>query len=207
MLQVLGRSTSINVRKVLWLCAELNLHCAHEEWGAGDLSTRTDAFKALNPNGLVPVITDGDFVLWASNVICRYLAALHGREDLLSIDLRQRAVVEQWMDWQTTDLNNSWRYAFLALVRKTATYTDPQAIEASAANWARHMRILEAQLQRTGAFVAGSEFTLADIVLGLSTHRWFMTPVERPHLPAVVEFYERLSTRPAFMKHGRNGVP
>ena len=146
-------------------------------------------------------------MLWESNAICRYLAALHGREDLLPIELRQRAVVEQWMDWQTTQLNNSWRYAFFALVRKAATHTDPEAIEASIADWTRHMHILEAQLQRTGAYVAGAEFTLADLVLGLSTHRWFMTPMERPHLSAVSEFYERLSTRPAFMEHVRNGVP
>jgi len=111
------------------------------------------------------------------------------------------------MDWQTTQLNNSWRYAFFALVRKAPTHTDLDAIEASTADWTRHMKILEAQLQRTEAYVAGAEFTLADVVLGLSTHRWFMTPIERPHLPAVVRFYERLSTRPAFIKHGRNGVP
>ena len=207
MLEVLGRSTSINVRKVLWLCAELNLPIAHEEWSGGDRSNRSDEFKQWNPNGLVPVIKDGSFVLWESNAICRYLAALHGREDLLPTDLRRRAVVEQWMDWQTTQLNNSWRYAFFALVRKDAMYTDPQAIETSIADWTRHMRILEAQLQRTGAFVTGAEFTLADIVLGLSTHRWFMTPMKREDLPAVVEFYERLSTRPPFMKYVRNGVP
>lgn len=207
MLHVLGRSTSINVRKVLWLCAELGLPIAHEEWEGGDRSNRSDEFKQWNPNGLVPVLKDGDFVLWESNAICRYLAASHGRDDLLPTDLRRRAVVEQWMDWQTTQLNNSWRYAFFALVRKAATHTDPEAIEASVADWTRHMRTLEAQLQQTKAFVTGPEFTLADLVLGLSTHRWFMTPIERPHLPAVAEFYERLSTRAPFMRHVRNGVP
>ena len=86
MLKVLGRSTSINVRKVLWLCAELELPIAHEAWDGGDRSNRSDEFKQWNPNGLVPVIKDGDFVLWESNAICRYLAALHGREDLLPTD-------------------------------------------------------------------------------------------------------------------------
>jgi len=207
MLQVLGRSTSINVRKILWLCAELDLPIVHEAWDSEDRSNRSQEFKEWNPNGLVPVIKDGDFVLWESNAICRYLAALHGREDLLPTDVRRRAVVEQWMDWQTTQLNNSWRYAFFALVRKAATHTDPKAIEASVADWNRHMQILEAQLQRTGKFVTGAEFTLADLVLGLSTHRWFMTPMEQAHLPAVAAFYERLSTRPAFMTYVRNGVP
>ena len=69
------------------------------------------------------------------------------------------------------------------------------------------MAMLDAQLQRTGAYAAGSDFTLADIVLGLATHRWFTTPMQRPALPAVEAYYERLSERPAFMQHGRNGVP
>ena len=207
MLQVIGRSTSINVRKVLWLCDELSVPIAHEPWNAVGEPSRLDELRALNPNGLVPVVRDGDFVLWESNAICRYLAALHRRDDLLPVELQKRARVEQWMDWQTTELNTSWRYAFLALVRQLPGYTDAKAIEASAAAWARHMRILETQLQGTGAYVTGSTFTLADLVLGLSTHRWFMTPVDRPELPAVAAFYERLSAREAFIRHVRNGIP
>ena len=207
MLQVIGRSTSINVRKVLWLCDELDVPIAHEEWNAAGAPSRLDELRALNPNGLVPVIKDGDFVLWESNAICRYLAARHRRDDLLPVDLQQRARVEQWMDWQTTELNTSWRYAFLARVRQLPGHTDPKAIDASVAAWARHMRILDAQLRGTCAYVTGPTFTLADLVLGLSTHRWFMTPMERPDLPAVAAFYERLSARSAFMRHVRNGIP
>jgi glutathione S-transferase len=85
--------------------------------------------------------------------------------------------------------------------------TDPEAIAADMDSWNRHMRILDAQLRRTGAFATGARFTRADIVPGLSTHRWFMTPIERPALPAVVDYYERSSQRPACMAHDRNGVP
>ena len=86
-------------------------------------------------------------------------------------------------------------------------HTDPDAIAAGSSNWNRHMAMLDEQLRNTGAFVTGSRFTLADIVLGLATNRWFMTPMERPALPAVADYYERLSQRPAFLAHGRNGVP
>jgi glutathione S-transferase len=206
-LQILGRSSSINVRKVLWLCAELDLACEQEAWGAGDRSTKEPEFLALNPNGLVPVIRDGDFVLWESNTICRYLAAREGRTDLLPGTPRERAQIEQWMDWQATELNDAWRYAFMALVRKSPAHGDPRQVEASAAAWNRNMKILDDQLARTDAYVVGPAFTLADIVLGLSTHRWFMTPIERASLPAVEAYYERLSQRPPFMLHGRNGVP
>ncbi len=100
MLQVLGRSSSINVRKVLWTCDELALPFAREDWGLGFRSTQAPEFLAKNPNALVPVIVDDGFVLWESNTVCRYLAARHGRDDLLPTEPQARARVEQWMDWQ-----------------------------------------------------------------------------------------------------------
>lgn len=205
--KLLGRSTSINVRKVLWLCDELGLAPVREEWGTEFGSTNAPEFLALNPNALVPVLQDGSFTLWESNTICRYLAAREGRSDLLPTQPAGRALVEQWMDWQATELNNAWRYAFMALVRRSPAHADESAIRTSADSWNRHMSILDAQLARSGAFVLGDAFTLADIVLGLATHRWFMTPIARPSLPAVDAYYERLSQRPGFRAHGRNGVP
>lgn len=206
MLRILGKPSSINVRKVLWLCTEIDLPFENELWGSGHRPTETPEFIALNPNAMVPVLVDGDFALWESNTICRYLARREGRSDLLPDDPKERARVEQWMDWQATELNNAWRYAFMALVRKSPAHVDPQAITQSVANWNRHMRILEAQLDRTGAYAAGSTFSLADIVLGLSSYRWSMTPMDRPHLPAVNAYLGRLSERPAFLVHGRNGT-
>jgi glutathione S-transferase len=204
---LLGKSTSINVRKVLWLCDEIKLAIEHEEYGSGFLPTNTKDFIAMNPNAMVPVIKDGDFVLWESNAICRYLAGKHGRTDLLPPDLQARALVDQWMDWQSTELNNAWRYAFMGLVRNSAAHQDADLIAASVQNWNRHMQILDAQLSKTQSYATGRVFTLADIVLGLSVHRWYSVPMERAKLPAVHEYYERLSERPAFLKHGRNDLP
>ncbi len=207
MLQVLGRTGSINVRKVRWLCAELELPYEHQEWGAGDLALHSAPFLALNPNALVPVIRDGDFVLWESNTICRYLASRGGRGDLLPLAARERARVEQWMDWQATELNAAWRYAFMALVRKGAAYTDPAAIESSIQGWNRLMHLLDQQLAQTGAHVVGLDFTLADVVLGLSIHRWLMTPMQRPMLPAVAAYRERLLQRPGFLLYAGPDMP
>lgn len=207
MLKILGKPVSINVRKVLWLCEELALPYELEAWGDGHRDTHAPEFLALNPNALVPVVIDGDAVLWESNTICRYLAAKQGRDDLLPRDVLARARVEQWMDWQLGDLNNAWRYAFMALVRRSDAHQDAAAIEASAAAWNRHMAILEGQLEKSGLFVTGETFTLADIVLGLSVNRWFMTPIGRPELPHVQAYYDRLATRAGFRRHGRNGTP
>jgi glutathione S-transferase len=211
MLQLLGRPTSINVRKVQWLCDELALRYTLQSWGAGVRDTGTPEFLALNPNGLVPVLVEpaagGDFVLWESNTICRYLAARAQRQDLLPAAPRERACVEQWMDWQAGELNNAWRYAFMHLVRKNPAFADAQAAQASVGQWNRHMAMLDAQLARSGAFVAGEHFTLADIVIGLATARWLMAPIERSELPAVAAYVERLKMRPAFTAHALNGVP
>ena len=184
MLKLLGKSASINVRKVLWLCAEMQLDIAHEEWGSGFRSTQTAEFLALNPNGMVPVLIDGAFVLWESNTICRYLAARQGRIDLLPAAPAERAHVEQWMDWQATELNTAWRYAFMSLVRQSPAHADATALAQSVVEWNRVMQILDAQLSQTGAFAAGDTFTLADIVLGVSANRWFLTPMRRPAVPA-----------------------
>lgn len=207
MLKILGKATSINVRKVLWLCDELTLPHALEEWGSGHRSTHDPVFLALNPNALVPVLRDGDLVLWESNTICRYLAGREGRTDLLPADPAARARVEQWMDWQATELNNAWRYVFMARVRQSAAHTDPAQIEASEREWNRRMRLLEDQLAKTDAYVAGAAFSLADIVIGLSVNRWRMTPMAHPELPAVMAYLQRLEERPGYRRHGGNGVP
>jgi len=207
MIRILGRASSINVRKVLWLCDELALRFEHEPAWAAERPTSSAAFLALNPNGLVPVLIDGGQVLWESNTICRYLAAREGRVDLLPAAPLARARVEQWMDWQATELNTAWRPAFMALVRRSPRFTDAQAVADSAAAWNRLMTLLDAQLAQTGAFVAGADFTLADIVLGLSAHRWRMTPIERPALPAVSRWIETLEGRAAFRRHGGADTP
>jgi glutathione S-transferase len=199
MLTIIGKPTSINVRKVLWTCAELGLPFVRADW--------SEEHAALNPNRMAPVLVDGDFVLWESNAICRYLCARVGADALLPLDPRARARVEQWMDWQATELNNAWRYAFMALVRASPGHTDPAQVAASIAAWNRHVGILDAQLAATGAHVAGEQFTLADIVIGLSLNRWSMTPMEHPHYPQVAAYLARLVERPGYRAWCANGTP
>ena len=207
MLRIMGRASSINVRKVLWACAEMEIPFEREDWGAGFKSTHTAEFLALNPNAMVPVIQDDDFTLWESNSIIRYLAARYNASNLYPHEARTRARVDQWIDWQASDLNKSWSYAFMSLVRHSPEHQDSQALAAACKDWSRHMEILNRQLASTGAYVAGNEFSLADIPIGLSVNRWFETPLAHPDFPAVSDYYERLSHRPGYLLHGRNGTP
>ena len=124
---------------------------------------------------------------------------------LLPAEPQARAKVEQWMDWQAGELNNSWRVAFMALVRgQPAT---PEAVNAGIVSWNHHMTLLDAQLAVTGAHVCGSDFTLADVVLGLSAQRWKNAPIAHAPLPAVDAWLERLATQPGFPDHVDNGMP
>lgn len=207
MLKILGKASSINVRKVLWVCAELQIPFEREDWGTGFRQTDTPEFLSLNPNGLVPVIKDGDFVLWESNSIIRYLVSRYGGEALYPPIPINRAKIDQWMDWQATDLNRSWSYAFLGLVRKSPAHQAQDEIATSLISWARHMRILDNQLNATGGFVAGKQFSLADVPIGLSVNRWFSTPFDHPHLPAVSHYFDRLADRPGFAAYCKNGTP
>lgn len=199
MLRILGRASSINVRKVLWTASEVGAAFEHEDaWATPAAPASSPQFLRLNPNGLVPVIQDHAGVLWESNTICRYLARKHGRDDLMPRDPAAAAQVEMWMDWQATELNGSWGYAFGSLVRRDPARTDPAQIAKSARAWNDAMRILDDRLAATGAYAAGERFTVADVPIALSVNRWRCTPIERPELPAVTAYMARLAGRAGF---------
>jgi len=206
MLKILGRPASINVRKVLWTCEELGLPYENIPWGTPELPLQSPGFMAINPHAMVPAIDDGGFILWESNSICRYLADRYGDGSLLPPPSRERALVERWMDWQATELNNAWRYAFMALVRHSPQHRDAALLAASAAAWNQQMGLLERHLAGHGPYLTGAAFTLADVVVGLSVNRWKATPIDHAVLPSVERYFALLDTRPAFSRHGNNGI-
>ncbi len=208
MLRVLGRTSSINVRKVLWTLAELNVPFDHDaSWAGPSAPANVPEFLKLNPNGQVPVIVDEHGVLWESNTICRYLAMRHGGGNLLPAAPHCRARVEMWMDWQATDLNGTWSAAFLVLARKNLAFADAAGVATSIARWTAKMQILDDQLAGTEGFVTGPAFTLADIVLGLSVHRYFSTPFAHAPLPAVRRYVTRLGERDGFRRFATAALP
>lgn len=193
-LRVLGRVTSINVRKVLWAADEIGLVYEREDWGLPLRDLKVPEFTALNPNAMVPVIVDDGFVLWESNAIIRYLAMRHGA--LMPAELQGQALVDQWLGWQAAELNPAWTYAVNALLRRNPAYSDDARIAESVARWGERLAVLDGHLTGT-PFVAGDAFSIADIALALSLHRWFSTPLQHRLLPAVRTYYDRMRTRPA----------
>ncbi len=199
MFTIYGRSNSSNVRKVLWLCAEIGqTDYQRHDYGRGFDSCDTPEYEKLNPNKLVPTFVEGDLVIWESNAILRYLAAKYGDATLYPKDLAERAMVDQWMEWQTTTSNVGIRDLFFGLIVKEDWAMGEEFIAKAQAQATKAMTLLDAQLADTGAFVTGDNLTIADCALGIFVNRWFSLPMDHADLPALSAYYDRLKSRAAF---------
>lgn len=195
-LRIWGRMSSINVQKVVWTARELGLAFERIDAGGAFGGNRTPEYLRMNPNGKIPVIDDDGFVLWESNAIVRYLAAKHGAGTLWPNDLRQRADADRWMDWHATELMPAMRNAFMQLVRTAPENRSQKLIDESNAATEPLMAILDEHLGGRH-FLCAQQFTLADIAVGASVHRWFGLPQPHAPRPSVQGWYRRLMTRPA----------
>jgi glutathione S-transferase len=197
MLRVLGRKGSSNVRKVLWALEELNLPFEREDIGGEFGRNREPAFLALNPNGLVPVLVDGNLALWESNTILRYLAARYGQGSLWEPDAVQRALQERWLDWQLSLVTPALNLLAGALVVKPPQARSPEEIDRARNQLDEAFRILDRELAGK-AFLGGDRLSIADIAVGVAVLRWFGLPIERAALPELQRWYDTLASRPAF---------
>lgn len=195
MIKLWGRLSSINVQKVVWGLDELGLGYERVEAGGAFGVVDEPAYRAMNPNGLVPVIEIDGFVLWESNAILRHLAATYPEAGLWPADPHRRADVDRWMDWQNTAATPAMRDAFWQFYRTPPEERDPAILARSVAASARVAHILEGHLAER-AYMAGEAFTLADIVVGCHVNRWLKMPIERPPCPRLEAWYGRVSRRP-----------
>lgn len=194
-----GRASSANVQKTLWALEELQLHYQHRLVGGVHGGLDNPAYRALNPNGLVPTLQDGALTVWESHAILRYLAASYGEKTLWRTDPRQRAVVDQWTDWTATTFQRGWLSLFWLLVRTPPGQHDAKAIAAAHASSIAALRLLDANLAEQD-FLGGSRLSYADIAAGVALYRWFTMDIDRPAMPGVELWYRRLQERPAFAK-------
>lgn len=194
-----GRANSANVQKTLWALEELGLAYEHVPVGGSYKGLDNPAYLAMNPNGLVPTLQDGDLTVWESHATVRYLAAAYGAGTLWPQDPRERAIVDQWTDWTATMFQPAWVTVFWQVVRTPRDQQDAGQIAKSMAATGRCLAILDKQLAER-EYLAGNALTYADIVAGVSLYRWFTMPIERPETPYVALWYKRLSERAAFRK-------
>lgn len=195
-LQIWGRISSINVKKVVWAAQELRLDFDRHEAGGVHGVVKTPAYVVLNPNSQIPVMKDADYVLWESNVITRYLCAKHSPGNLYPSDLQQRFDAERWMEWQQTMVNPASRNGFWHLIRLPTDQRDPALVAQSNAAVELLMAMLDAHLA-THSFMVGERFTMADIPLGCEVQRWLGLPQTRERRPNIERWFEMLLARPA----------
>ncbi len=195
MLTIWGRLNSHNVKKVAWLADEIGLdYVRHDVGGTFGMDA---AYRALNPNALIPTIDDNGFVLWESNAILRYLAARYAPA-LWPADPAVRAMADRWMDWQFA-YADAQRDAFVNLVRRTADNRDADAVARSVAASGRLMAILDNALAQS-PWLSGAEFGLGDIPMGVYAYTWFTLDVPRPAFTALASWYGRLTERAGFAR-------
>lgn len=205
MLKILGRTSSSNVQKVLWCCAELGLEYQQDDFGREFGGNDTPEFLAMNPNRTVPVIIDDGLVLWESNAIVRYLAARDGAGTLYPTEPKARALAERWMDWQLGVLGPAFTPLFHGLVRDPPSRRDHARIAAARDDVEARLEILDRYLGET-AYVAGDGFSMGDIPLGIYAYRWYEFDIERKRLANLERWYDALTGRWGFETHVMVGL-
>jgi glutathione S-transferase len=200
MIKIWGRTDSSNVQKVLWCLGELGVDFERVDWGGKFGGNDDQVYREMNPNGLVPTIKDGDFILWESNSIMRYLNAKYGSGKLLPQSAEELGNANRWMDWQLSTFNGAIVPLFWNLIRTPADKRDPKVVQTALEKTTKTWQTVENQLART-RFLGGNDFSLGDIPLGVWAYRWFNLPIERPSFPKVSDWYERLKGRKPYQQH------
>lgn len=202
MLTIWGRKTSSNVQALMWCVGELALPYRRIDAGHRFGGLDTAEFLAMNPNGSVPVLRDGDGPpLWETGAIIRYLATRYGGQPFWPAEPLARAEVDKWAEWAKINATNAFTVAtFWRVIRTAPSRRDPAAIAQAIAHLNPLLDIAEAQLARH-AHLAGDDFTLADIQLGHILFRYFDIPIPRQDRPALRRYYERLAIRAAYREH------
>jgi glutathione S-transferase len=193
LLKIWGREDSLSVQKVMWCVRELGI--PYEQINAGKQYGLLNEpwYLEMNPTGGIPTIDDDGFVLWESNAIVKYLCAKHSRGNLSPIDPLEYADADRWISWQGTTLWPPMRQILLSLIRTPEDRRDHKRIAELVATVTQHWTVLNGRLKGRD-YVMGKRFTMADIVFGPHIYRWFTYPIERPDLPHLRAWYDRLCT-------------
>jgi glutathione S-transferase len=200
MLKVWGRKNSSNVQKVMWAIGELGLGYERVDMGLEFGGNDQPGYLALNPTGLVPTLQDGDFVLWESNSIVRYLANRYGAGTLEPADPKIRALANQWMDWQLSVFTPAFWNVFHGIIRTPPEKHDHAAIAEAKAKSIAVAKIFDTELSHH-AYVAGDTFSMGDIPMGIRMYRFRHLITEHPPLPNMERWYRLIEKRPAFHEH------
>lgn len=194
MIKLLGRATSGNVQKVLFALEEIGVKYTREDYGRQFNNTQTPEYKKLNPNSKVPTMIDGDTVIWESNTIVRYLAAVH-KPALTGSTPAEKTYAERWMDWLLASLNTP----YVAVFKDSKNEPEKRAPDyaAQCADLVSQLKILDGHIAGKSWF-ALDRLTVADITLAPIVKRCLEFPIEKPATPELSRWMKSIEARPAF---------
>jgi len=188
---------SPNCRKVHAVVNHLSIKLDIEylDFFAGDLLTPD--YAATNPNHMVPVLRDGDFVLWESNAIMQYLAEKVPGNSLFPRDLKARADILRWQCWELAHYNKALGVLSFETVAKSMMNQDPDQglVSWAQRELARYAPVLEAQLKGR-RYVVGGSITLADYSLIHIESFKEAVPFDWSRYPNINAYYERMRAVP-----------
>jgi len=194
MYRLLGRQTSGNVQKVLFMFEELGTPYTREDYGRQFENTQTAEYKALNPTSKVPTLVDGSTVIWESNTILRYLAASIGQH-LHGATPAEKTDVERWMDFLLAAVNPG----YLAAFKNAKLKPEEQTAESK-----ELVKDLVAQLKIVDGHLAGKDFlalgkfTIAEIACAPILKRCIDFKIDRPSLSDLERWSAAIAERPAY---------
>ena len=196
-MKIWGRDNSGNVKKALWTAEELGQDVEYIHAGGKYGGLDNPEFLKRNPNGKVPLLEDGSFYLWESNVIVRYLAAQYGKGSLWIENPAERASAEKWMDWTSNSVAPHFRTIIQHGLRLPEEQRDAKLLAQSVAELSKVLKIAEAHLGEN-EWMSGKAFGIGDIPLGVNLYLWFGMPLDRPSMPNLERWYQQLQARPAY---------
>ena len=201
MIKIWGRANSINVQKVMWVVGALGIEHKRIDLGGKFGGLDTPEHLARNPHGLIPVIEDSNSALvWESHAIVRYLAAQYGEGSLWPSDPAARAGADMWMEWAQTVLQRDFIGFFWNLFRTPVEHHDAKLLAELTAKCADDFMTLD-NLLGDKPFITGNHLTYGDIPVAVQFYRYFTLDIERPSVPGVEAWYERLTGQPAYAEH------
>jgi glutathione S-transferase len=200
MIELWGRKNAYNVQKVLWTLDELELDYSHHDIGSITGELETAEYLAINPHARIPTLVDSNHIVWESNSIVRYLAAEYGGGQIYAEQPLQRSLAERWMDWELSKLQPDFIDLFWGYYRKAENQRDNPAIQGSLTRCFEHFRLLDAHLENR-KYLAGDDFSIADITCATSLYRYFTMGIEVEKPVQVMAWYQRLVARKAFQQN------
>ena len=199
MIELFGRRTSINVQKVSWALCELNLKFKWHEENGQIGKVNVENYEQINPQLIVPTLNDNGIIISQSNSIVRHLYRKYSNI-FKTTHIDQIAIADQWMEFQSTDLQINMTPVFWGLIRTAPKDRNHDLINKNI-TLLNDKFIIFNNFLKDRKFMINDIFGMADITLGVATYRYISLPITHPKLNNLEEWYERISSRDGFIKN------